>query len=231
MTLTHDTETDQVAPPGELDPEHTRRADLRDKRPSRVSRAARTVRKVTSALVTVGVLVLLVTNFILPTLAQNRGMEMFSVLSGSMEPGLHTRSTVLVDTDINAENLAVGEAITFMTGRNKPPTTHRIIEVFTDDAGKTFYRTQGDANEDPDTAPVSPANVIGVLDTDLDDVWTAPGDREVPLGQAVTWTRTTEGRIALIAPAVAGFVLGELAVALGGTFMDPRTWSRRRKDA
>lgn len=230
MTLTHDTETSTSAP-DELTPEPTRRADLRDPRPSRSRKAARTVRKVTSALITACVLVLLITNFVLPTVAQHRGQEMFSVLSGSMEPYLHTRSTVLIDTTVDTDTLGVGDPITFMTGRNKPPTTHRIVEVFTDDAGKTFYRTQGDANEDPDPEPVSPANVLGVVHTDLDDVWTAPGGHEVPLGQAVTWTRTTEGRIALIAPAVAAFVLGELAVGLSGTFLDPRTWSRRRKDA
>lgn len=229
MTSTHDTAAPLPEPDVATEP--ARRADLRQPRPGRAAKAARAVRKAASALITACVLVLLITNFVMPTVAQHRGQEMFSVLSGSMEPYLHTRSTVLIDTTVDAEALGVGDPITFMTGRNKPPTTHRIVEVFTDDAGKTFFRTQGDANEDPDPDPVSPANVIGVVHTDLDDVWTAPGGHQVPLGQAVTWTRTNQGRVALVAPVAAAFVLGQLAVALGGTFADPRTWSRRRKAA
>lgn len=240
MTLTHDTETLPVgtAPARDVDhpvrpsaPKRVVPAHVAPRRRRGRSQTVRVVRTLTSAAITGCVLVLLATNFVLPTIASHRGMETYSVLSGSMEPFLHTRTTVLVDTAVDVETLGVGDPITFATGRNRPPTTHRVIEVFTDDAGKTFYRTQGDANEAPDGEPVSAANVIGVVHTDLDDVWTAPGGREIPLGQAVTWTRTTEGRVVLIAPAVASFVLGELAVALGGTFMDPRTWSRRRKDA
>ncbi|GEL47091.1 hypothetical protein CHO01_22070 [Cellulomonas hominis] len=190
--------------------------------------AYRRVRSLLSALVTAALLVVLATNFLLPVLAERAGLQPYAVLSGSMEPLLHTRTTVLVDTAIDADDLKSGEVIAFMTARGQTPTTHRITERFTDDAGQLFYRTQGDANEDPDPKPVSPANVLGVLHADLDDYGPTVAGRQVPIGQAVTWTRTAEGRIALLAPAVAALVIGELGVAISGSFADPRTWTRRR---
>jgi len=51
-------------------------------------------------------------------------------------------------------NLTAGKIITFE--RNDELITHRIIGI-----KNNMYQTQGDANEDPDPQPVSPAMIQG----------------------------------------------------------------------
>lgn len=84
----------------------------------------------------------------------------FIVLSGSMQPLLAPGDVVFV-RDVDPATLRVGEAITFRAAPGSEMLiTHRIIEVL-DDGGRVRYRTQGDANEDPDPFVVHPAMVVG----------------------------------------------------------------------
>lgn len=81
------------------------------------------------------------------------------VLSGSMEPTIHVGSVVVVKR-INPEDVKVGDIIAFKTAESK--TIHRVIEKIVE--GNSFYfRTKGDANEDPDPWIVKPEDIIGVL--------------------------------------------------------------------
>ena len=74
------------------------------------------------------------------------------VLSGSMEPEIHTGSLALIDLkDRDAE---AGDAIAFKTGNVL--VTHRIVR----EEGGAFV-TKGDANRKEDLWRVSPEEIIG----------------------------------------------------------------------
>lgn len=76
-------------------------------------------------------------------------MEHYVVLSGSMEPEIHTGAMVYVDKNATVENIKVGDIIAFKT--NTVLVTHRVEKK--DDKNKVFI-TKGDANENVDFAPV-----------------------------------------------------------------------------
>jgi signal peptidase I len=85
-------------------------------------------------------------------------LKFLTVLSGSMEPAIRTGSVVMVKP---AAEYRAGDVITFGPAtRQKPPTTHRIIEVKEGEGGPSFV-TQGDANNAPDSREVRPREVIG----------------------------------------------------------------------
>lgn len=83
----------------------------------------------------------------------------YVVLSGSMEPAISPGDVVIVGA-VNPTDVAVDDVITFYRTENGIPTTHRVVEVLSGDGGLAF-RTMGDANEDPDGAPVPAGNVVG----------------------------------------------------------------------
>lgn len=89
------------------------------------------------------------------------GFQVFTVLSGSMEPTYHVGSLIYVK-DVDPFELESGDVITFMLSE-ETIATHRIIEVVPDevDASVVRFRTQGDANEAPDGSLVHYKNVIG----------------------------------------------------------------------
>lgn len=86
------------------------------------------------------------------------GIEIFTVLSGSMEPEYHTGSVIYVKPT-DAADLAEGDVITFRIGSGTV-ATHRIIEVV-EENGEIAYRTKGDANGIADGGLVAPEDVIG----------------------------------------------------------------------
>ncbi len=89
------------------------------------------------------------------------GLDVYMVLSGSMEPVYHTGSIVYVQ-EVDAFTLDVGDDITFMLNEDTV-ATHRIIEVLPDETDPTVvrFRTQGVNNDIPDEVPVHYKNVIG----------------------------------------------------------------------
>lgn len=89
------------------------------------------------------------------------GFQVFTVLSGSMEPTYHVGSLIYVKK-IDPQELKSGNVITFMLDENTV-ATHRIVEVVPDETDPTVYRfrTKGDANETVDGALVHYKNVIG----------------------------------------------------------------------
>ena len=80
------------------------------------------------------------------------------VLSGSMEPAIHTGSIVVIKP---ADIYKVGDIITFGkdTKRNVP-TTHRIVEMRVE-SGEMLYKTKGDANNGTDSREVKESEVVG----------------------------------------------------------------------
>lgn len=89
------------------------------------------------------------------------GLQVFTVLSGSMEPTYHTGSLIYVK-DADPFTLKAGDVITFMLDENTV-ATHRITEVVPDenDTSVVRFRTKGDANDAEDGSLVHYKNVIG----------------------------------------------------------------------
>ncbi len=110
----------------------------------------------TSALVVLAVLLAL-----LLVGARLVGLQVFTVLSGSMEPTYHTGSLIYVKK-VDATKLSEGTVITFMLDEDTI-ATHRIVGVVPDEEDPSVirYRTKGDANESEDGGLVHYKNVIG----------------------------------------------------------------------
>ena len=89
------------------------------------------------------------------------GMDVFTVLSGSMEPTYHTGSLIYVK-DVDPFELEAGDVITFMLDEDTV-ATHRVVEVVPDeeDASTVRFRTKGDANNAEDGSLVHYKNVLG----------------------------------------------------------------------
>ena len=108
--------------------------------------------------VLVGIVVLLA---VLLVGARVIGLQVFTVLSGSMEPAYHTGSLIYVK-EVDAFDLEMGDVITFMLNEDTV-ATHRIVEVVPDETDSSVirFRTKGDANNVEDGSLVHYKNVIG----------------------------------------------------------------------
>lgn len=89
------------------------------------------------------------------------GLDVYTVLSGSMEPTYETGSLIYVK-DVDVQELAEGDPITYLIDE-ETVVTHRIIEIVPDekDASTIRYRTKGDANNAADGSLVHYKNVLG----------------------------------------------------------------------
>ncbi|GAA0508737.1 signal peptidase, endoplasmic reticulum-type [Halorubrum aquaticum] len=85
----------------------------------------------------------------------------FVVLTASMTPAIAPGDVVVVD-ERDPAAIAEGDVITFVRGESEVPVTHRVVGV-TEAGGGIAFETKGDANEDPDSAPVPAANVLGAV--------------------------------------------------------------------
>lgn len=86
------------------------------------------------------------------------GMDVYTVLSGSMEPEYPTGGLIYIkETDpMTLEN---GDVITFrMSGDTI--ATHRIVEIL-EENGTRAFRTKGDANDVVDNGLVEPGRILG----------------------------------------------------------------------
>ena len=89
------------------------------------------------------------------------GLQVFTVLSGSMEPTYHTGSLIYVKK-VDPYTIREGQPITFMLDENTV-ATHRVVGIVSDEADASVirFRTKGDANEAEDGSLVHYKNVIG----------------------------------------------------------------------
>ena len=145
--------------------------------------------------------------------ARLTGLQVFTVLSGSMEPTYHVGSLIYVK-DVDPFELESGDVITFMLDENTV-ATHRIVEVVPDEEDDSVvrFRTKGDANENVDGSLVHYKNVIG------SPVFTIPY-----LGYAVSYIQNPPGTYVAIS---AGAIL-LLLVFLPDLFGDDK---KKKKDA
>ena len=89
------------------------------------------------------------------------GLQVFTVLSGSMEPTYHTGSLIYVKK-VDPYTIKEGQPITFMLDENTV-ATHRVVGIVPDEEDPTVirFRTKGDANDAEDGGLVHYKNVIG----------------------------------------------------------------------
>ena len=57
--------------------------------------------------------------------------DVYTVLSGSMEPAFHVGSLIYVK-NVSPEEIQVGDPITFVLNEDLVVATHRVVEVMTD---------------------------------------------------------------------------------------------------
>lgn len=86
------------------------------------------------------------------------GYQVFNVISPSMEPTYSVGDLIYVKT-VDPDSVKVGDPITFVLNEDLVVATHRVVEV---DSENRQFTTKGDANKNPDAAPVHFNNLIGV---------------------------------------------------------------------
>lgn len=84
------------------------------------------------------------------------GVEVYSVISGSMEPEYPVGSLIYVK-DVEPTEIEVGDVITYVLP-SEIASTHRVVRI---DAENELFYTKGDANEFEDGAPTHFNNLIG----------------------------------------------------------------------
>lgn len=89
------------------------------------------------------------------------GIQVYTVLSGSMEPVYHTGSLIYVK-NVDYRDLKEGDVITFMLDEDTV-ATHRIVGIVPDEEDPSVlrYRTKGDANDAEDGSLVHYKNILG----------------------------------------------------------------------
>lgn len=97
--------------------------------------------------------------FLLVTLFPIKGnYQIKVVLSGSMEPAIHTGSIVVIKP---VEQYNVGDVVIFGKDTAKDvPTTHRIVSSRAVE-GVMLFTTKGDANKSPDTTEIRLSDIHG----------------------------------------------------------------------
>lgn len=86
------------------------------------------------------------------------GLQVFNVISGSMEPTYSVGDLLYVKT-VDPDSVKVGDPITFVLNEDLVVATHRVVAI---DSENRQFTTKGDANETEDAAPVHFNNLVGI---------------------------------------------------------------------
>ena len=86
------------------------------------------------------------------------GLQVFNVVSGSMEP-TYSVGDLLYVKHVDPDSVKVGDPITFVLNEDLVVATHRVVSI---DRENNQFITKGDANETADANPVHFNNLIGV---------------------------------------------------------------------
>ncbi len=115
------------------------------------------VRKIWDAVTTV--LVVLVVVFAVFLMGSRLvGLQVFHVISPSMEPNYSVGDLIYVKT-VDPDSVKVGDPITFVLNEDLVVATHRVVAI---DSENRQFTTKGDANKTEDAAPVHFNNLVGV---------------------------------------------------------------------
>lgn len=86
------------------------------------------------------------------------GLEVYHVISPSMEPAYSVGDLIYVK-EVDPDSVKVGDPITFVLNEDLVVATHRVVAI---DSENRQFTTKGDANKTEDAAPVHFNNLIGV---------------------------------------------------------------------
>lgn len=91
-----------------------------------------------------------------------RDYKALAVISGSMEPVIHTGDVIIIRPVSRVEEIVDGEIITYRTKEKQEMLiTHRVVGTLkVNGVAKAFF-TKGDANDAEDLTPVSFDQVVG----------------------------------------------------------------------
>lgn len=91
-----------------------------------------------------------------------RGYKALSVISGSMEPTIHTGDVIIIRPVARAEEIAEGDVLTYRSKEKADMLiTHRVVGIVSLNGTPKAFVTKGDANESQDLDTVSFTQVIG----------------------------------------------------------------------
>ena len=86
------------------------------------------------------------------------GLQVFNVVSGSMEPTYSVGDLIYVK-EVDPDSVKVGDPITFVMNEDLMVATHRVVAI---DSENREFTTKGDANSGEDAPKVHFNNLIGV---------------------------------------------------------------------
>ncbi len=87
------------------------------------------------------------------------GVQPTTIYSGSMRPAIDVGDVVIIQ-DTPVEEIQKGDIIQYKMPNQTIPIVHRVHEKYEENNTVVFI-TKGDANNQPDNAPVLPEQVIG----------------------------------------------------------------------
>lgn len=124
------------------------------------------------------------------------GFQIYTIVSGSMEPTYHVGSLIYVK-EVDTTTLKEKDTITFELSDNTI-ATHRIVEIVYDEDNhdKYKFRTKGDANENVDANLVESNKVLGKA------IFTIPY-----LGYLAAYIQTPPGNIVAICLSISAIIL------------------------
>jgi len=162
-------------------------------------------------------LVAVVVPFVVFAVPQVVGADQsYVVLSGSMEPAMSPGDVIIVNS-VPASAIERNDVITFGGQEGDTPTTHRVIEVVEQD-GTTAFRTQGDANEDPDGALVTSDQLQGKVLSPAGYLLVIPF-----IGYLINFAGTQSGLVLFVALPVSLLVLNEIWNVIASARSSPET--------
>ena len=102
-------------------------------------------------------------------IAQLFGIHRYLVVSGSMEPSLYAGDIVFVNTNIDFEDVEIGDVIIFK--HREMNIIHRVIEESTTiDGQQKYLKTKGDANKVDDGFVATEENYCGTVLFHIDKI-------------------------------------------------------------
>ena len=147
-------------------------------------------------------LIIIVATYLPITIPRAFGYEIYTVISGSMEPAIPTGSLVYVKY-IQPEEIQTEDVIAFYgTDADGSIVTHRVVS---NSAAMGNFITKGDANSDNDMKPIPYANYIGKVQLSVPK-----------LGGIFQTITGTNGKIAAVSMIGLAIVLEILAAVLQG---------------
>ena len=127
------------------------------------------------------------------------GDDAYIVTSNSMQPTISS-GDVVVTKEVSTDQIETGDVVTFHAGDDPDHgyVTHRVVET-REENGQLYFKTKGDANENPDQGYVPASAAAGIQHL------------HIPyLGYLLLFARSTFGLVALV------ILPGVALVASGG---------------